>query len=245
MRLKKLFSKLTIFIPLAVATVVNADVLELKDGSVLDGAYKGGTQGTLRFEVKGKIKVVPINDIVALTFTSKTSASTPASATTSANKTGPKTVAAGTSLLVRIAEEIGTHNKTEGQRFTAKLEGNLMAGSVVVAPAGTTVYGRVLKSEKGGIGARKAILELTLTGIMIDGQMRPIKTSTLVGEGKSGGLGRKIIKGAAVGALADGSSGADTGARVGAGIGILGGGKHAGLKSGSLIEFSLTQALSL
>ena len=80
---------------------------------------------------------------------------------------------------------------------------------------------------------------------MIDGQLRTIKSSTLTGEGESGGLGRKILKGAAVGALADGSSGADTGARVGAGIGILGGGKHAGLKSGSLIEFTLAEALSL
>lgn len=239
------------------AGYVNADVLELKDGSVLNGQYKGGTQGTLRFQVDGKMKVVPVIDIMALTFTGEGPAGAPASkasAKTSAaaakasipsESKGPKTVAVGTILLVRTAEEIGTHNKKEGQRFSAKLEAKLMAGSVQVAPAGATVYGRVLKSKKGGIGARKAIIELTLTEIMIDGQLKPIKTSVLKGEGESGGLGRKLLKGAAIGGLVDGSSGAETGAKVGAGIGILAGGKHAGLKSGTLIEFTIAEALNL
>jgi hypothetical protein len=155
-----------------------------------------------------------------------------------------KTVAAGTLLLVRTSEEIGTHNMKEGARFSAKLEAKLMAGKEEVAPQGATVYGRVLKSSKGGIGARKAELELVLTEVMIDGQLVPIKTTVLRGEGESGGLGKKVVKGAAIGALADGSSGAETGARVGAGIGVLGGGGHAGLKSGSLIEFTLTEPLS-
>ena len=75
--------------------------------------------------------------------------------------------------------------------------------------------------------------------------MRPIKTSVLKGEGQSGGIGRKIIKGAAVGALADGNTGADTGARVGASIGILGGGRHAGIQSGSVLEFVLTEPLKI
>lgn len=234
---------------------VYADVLELKDGSVLNGQYKGGTQGTMRFQVKGELKVIPVDEIMALTFTgtpaAKAPAKSPAAATMPAPPAqkkaakGPKVVASGTRLLVRTTEEIGTHNKKEGARFTAKLEAKLMAGDVQVAPAGATVYGRVLKSAKGGIGARKAVLELTLTEIKIDGQLRPIKTTTLTGEGESGGLGRKILKGAAVGALADGSSGADAGARVGAGIGILSGGRHAGLQTGSIIEFTLLDSLSL
>jgi hypothetical protein len=154
---------------------------------------------------------------------------------------GAKSVPAGTTLLIRTAEEIGTHNKSAGQRFTGTLEGNLMAGDVVVAPAGAAVYGRVIKAEKGGIGARKPVLELTLTEIMINGQLKPIKTSILSGEGPSGGAGKKILKGAAVGALVDGNSGAETGAKVGAGIAILGGGKHAGIQSGSLVDFTLEQ----
>lgn len=80
---------------------------------------------------------------------------------------------------------------------------------------------------------------------MIDGLLLPIKTSVLKGEGQSGGLGRKILKGAAVGALNNGNSGADTGARVGASIGILGGGRHAGIQNGSVFEFVLTESLKI
>ena len=233
------------------SVAINADILELKNGNVLDGQYKGGTQGTLRFQTDGQLKVFPVKDVMALSFTGEGSPSAPTSkpdkktqdVTTSTK--GPKNVPAGTALLVRTSEEIGTHNMSEGDRFSARLESKLMAGSVMVAPAGTTVYGRVLRSKKGGIGARKAVLELTLTQIKIDGQLKSISTSVLKGEGASGGLGRKILKGAAVGGLADGSAGADDGARIGAGVGILAGGKHAGIQSGSLIEFTLEESLSL
>lgn len=244
----RLISLVIVLLPFA----VNSDVLELKDGSVLDGQYKGGTQGTLRFQTGGQLKVFPVKDVMALSFTGESTSSTqpavvkPAPVESSAaSSKGSKIVPAGTALLVRTSEEIGTHNMSEGDRFSAKLESKLMAGSVMVAPAGATVYGRVLKSRKGGIGARKAILELTLNQIKIDGQIKSITTSVLKGEGQSGGLGRKILKGAAVGGLADGSAGADSGARIGAGVGILGGGKHAGIKSGTLVEFFLREALSL
>ena len=228
---------------------VAADVLELKNGSVLNGNYKGGTQGTLRFQVGGEIKVISVKDIIALTFTGKSATSSSTAPSTTKAQPQPvnasKSVPVGTVILVRTTQEIGTHNMSEGNKFTVKLEAKLMAGNVQVAPAGATVYGRVLKSKKGGVGSRKAILELTLTEILIDGQLHKIKTNTLVGEGTSGGLGRKILKGVAVGALADGSSGAETGARIGAGAGILSGGKHAGIRSGSIIEFTLIDKFSI
>lgn len=234
------------------AQQVGADVLELKDGTVLNGKYDGGTKGTVRFLVKGQVKAVPVSDVIVLTFTGSSAASgntaapaSPATATLSSAGNPSKAVSVGTKLLVRTTEDIGTNNKKEGERFTAKLEGNIVVDGVTLAPAGSMVYGRVLKSKKGGIGARKAILELTLSEIMVDGKLRPIKTSILTGEGESGGLGKKVVRGAAVGALANGNSGAETGAKVGAGIGILAGGKHAGLKKGSLIEFTLVKALNL
>lgn len=236
---------------LFIGGIVNADIVELKDGSVLNGQYKGGTQGTLRFQVNGQVKVFPVKDVMALTFsggensTSKNISAVPSQAGLPASKGGSREAAAGTVILVRISEEIGTHNKKEGQRFSAKLEAKLMAGNTMLAPVGAKVYGRVLKSKKGGIGARKAILELTITEVMVDGQLRTIKTSTLKGEGQSGGLGRKILKGAVVGKVVDGDQGRDRGARAGAAIGILGGGKHAGLQNGSVIEFRLTEPFSL
>jgi hypothetical protein len=259
MIMKTLVKTLPIF--LAVLTLslstAKADILELKDGKILKGQYMGGTQTTVRFQVSGDMKVVPKEEIVALTFTGEaaSASATPAKTASAATATaaaatkstgkGAKTVPAGTTIMVSTAEEIGTHNKSAGQKFTATLEGKLMAGDTEIAPSGATVYGQVIKSEKGGIGARKPVLELTLTEIMIDGQLKPLKTGNITGEGATGGAGRKIAKGAAIGALADGSKGAETGAKVGAGIAILAGGKHAGLQKGTLIEFVLAQDFTL
>lgn len=153
------------------------------------------------------------------------------------------TVNAGTRILAKTTSGIDTRSKKAGDLFELRLETNLMSGSDVAVPAGSTLYGKVLKSQRGGIGARKAELELTLTGVQINGQLYPIVTSVLAGEGASGGAGRKIVKAAAIGALADGNSGAETGAKVGAGVAILGGGKHAGVASGSLLEWNLMQPL--
>src|SRR2546425_6201294 len=48
-----------------------ADTLELKNGKVLQGKYLGGTQVVLRFEVNGEVQTFNTNEIVALTFTSR------------------------------------------------------------------------------------------------------------------------------------------------------------------------------
>ena len=52
------------------ALAASADTLELKDGRLLRGTYRGGTTDTVRFDVKGDIQVFKVDDIIALTFTS-------------------------------------------------------------------------------------------------------------------------------------------------------------------------------
>ena len=254
MKLSRLIRSGAVLLTISTISVAaSADILELKDGSVVEGRYKGGTQGTLRFQTEGELKVYAVKDVIALTFTGEAPSSSspaavaPSAASGSASAPGKKgtTVPAGTVVLVRMLQEVGTHNMSAGDRFSAELEADLMSGSDRVLPAGTVVYGEVLKSRKGGVGARKAELDLILTQIKIDGQLKPIRSAVLRGEGQTGGLGRKILKGAAAGALADGSDGAETGARIGAGAGIIGGGKHAGIRRGSLVEFILDDPLSL
>lgn len=51
-----------------------ADTLELKDGRVIQGRYLGGTAAVLRFEVNGEVQTFSVTQIVALTFTSGSSA---------------------------------------------------------------------------------------------------------------------------------------------------------------------------
>ena len=49
--------------------VAAADTLELKDGSVVQGRFLGGTQALVRFSVNGQVQTYNVTEIVALTFT--------------------------------------------------------------------------------------------------------------------------------------------------------------------------------
>ncbi len=47
----------------------HADILELKNGNILNGKYAGGTAGTVRIETSAGQQVVETSQIIALTFT--------------------------------------------------------------------------------------------------------------------------------------------------------------------------------
>jgi hypothetical protein len=57
-----------------------ADILELKNGNVLNGKYAGGTTGTVRFETSAGQQVLETPQIIALTFTTPPPAPAPAPA---------------------------------------------------------------------------------------------------------------------------------------------------------------------
>ncbi|HSH15172.1 MAG TPA: hypothetical protein VLD18_04000, partial [Verrucomicrobiae bacterium] len=139
---------------LVLAGPAHADILELKNGSILNGKYVGGTGATVRFEALGSLQVIATSDIIALTFTSSGGAAAapvavpttpppasqpPPAATASAPApvASPKqvTLPAGTLLLVRIKDGISSKNKP-GTPFTTKIEYDLFVGGTKVVPAG-------------------------------------------------------------------------------------------------------------
>jgi hypothetical protein len=78
--------------------------------------------------------------------------------------------------------------------FTASLETNLQAEDMVVAPRGTTVYGRLVQASSAGRMSGSSQLTLELTDIVINGTAQPLLTSTFEVKGK--GEGKKTTKGA-------------------------------------------------
>lgn len=228
------------------SALASADTLELKNGTILKGTFKSGTDTTITFDANGVEGVYQKSDVVELKMggsPATQSEQTIEEPATKSSSTGKLEVPAGTPILIKVSEEVGTHNKSTGDRFKAMLEGNLSVDGNVVAPAGSVVYGKVVRAQKGRI-ARVAELELTLTDININGDIIPLYTSSISGEGPNSGAGKKIVKGALIGALADGSRGSKDGAKIGAGVGILAGGKDAGVRSGTLLEFRLQQAFT-
>ena len=79
------------------------------------------------------------------------------------------TVPAGTRILIRTVDAIDSSKQKTGFRFTASLETNLQAEDKVIAPRGTTVYGRLAQASSAGRMSGSSELTLELTDIVING----------------------------------------------------------------------------
>ncbi len=242
----------------AVASIAQADVLELKNGKVLTGNYVGGTAGTIRFETSQGVQVVEKSQALALTFTSAggaAAAPAPISATAAAAPTAaapapaaPASVSipAGTTLLVRMVDGASSKD-AKGKRFTTTLESDLIVSGRMVAKAGTRVYGRVQDAQEAGRYRGQSMLDLRLTELTIGGSFVPIMTGPYAQAGAKsiGKTARGAAAGAAIGAIADGGDGAAKGAAIGAVASGVKKGQPVVVSPGTLLEFQLQQPVNV
>jgi hypothetical protein len=165
------------------------------------------------------------------------------------------TVPAGTRILIRMIDSVDSEKQKAGYRFTASLETNLQVEDMVVAPRGTTVYGRLTTAKEAGRMSGGAELTLELTDIVINGTANPLLTSTyeLKSKGKGSKTAKRIVGGAGLGALIGGIAGGGTGAAIGLAAGAATGtvvsaatkGQQVSVPSESLLEFRLEQPVTL
>lgn len=165
------------------------------------------------------------------------------------------TVPADTRILVRMVDSVDSSKQKEGYRFTATLETNLQVDDVVVAPRGTTVYGRLTRAESAGRMSGGANLTLRLTDIVINDTAHPLPTSSFSvrSQGKGEKTTRRILGGTGLGAMIGGIAGGGAGAAIGALSGAAAGtavsaakpGQQVLIPSESLLEFRLAQAVHL
>ena len=239
----------------ASASVAPADVLELKNGKVLNGSYVGGTAGTIRFQTSQGVQAFETSQALALTFTGSgvASAAPPAGAAPAVAPApaAPSTagtsisVPAGTKLVVRMLDGASS-NDSKGKRFTTTLESDLIINGQMVAKAGTKIYGRVEGAQKAGRYARKSSLDLRLTELSRGSSFVALVTGPYAqtGEGSLRKTARGAAAGAAIGAISD-----DEDAGKGAAIGAIASGARKGeavvVSAGTLMEFSLQQPVTL
>ena len=250
-------TKLTLLIlaGLGFSLTVRGDILELKNGTILNGKYDGGTAGTVRFNPGTGTQVFESSQVMVLTFTTPAGTvvpATPATVVTPITPAAPAaapaavTLPAGTTLLVRMVDDISSKDKA-GASFSAKLEYDLAVNGVVAVPAGTTIYGKVQSSTQARRATGKSTLDIRLTQMVPAGSPVPIVTSGYqeAGEASIKKAARGAAAGAAIGAIVDGGDGAGKGAAIGATAGAMGRGQTVTIPPGTLLEFTLTQPVSL
>ncbi len=249
---------------LLAASIVRADSLELRNGSLIRGKFTGGTDSEITFLVGSSVQTYNLADIVALRFgaerpdlPTRPASSLPEGpgAVASTQTAAFVTIPAGTRISVRTIDRIDSTKNHVGDRFEASLEEPLMVDGNVVIAKGADVYGRLAESKESGTFTGRSELQLELTGIVVNGQTIPLVTGEYEMTGKSRGAStaKRTIGGAAVGsiigALAGGGKGAAIGAGVGGGAGagseIITKGDQVKVPSETLLDFTLQQDVSV
>ncbi len=249
------------------AVAARADSLELKNGSLINGKFMGGTQTSITFQVGSSAQSYDVDDIRALRFdfeAQNTSPSVPSNHPSSPPAIGEDevaksvpsvTIAAGTRILIRTIDAIDSTRNHVGDRFQASLEQPLWVDGNIVVPKGADVYGRLDESKETGTFAGRSQLKLQLTEIVVNGQTLPLVTGEYEVSGKSKGesTAKRTVGGAAIGsiigALAGGGKGAAIGAGTGAGVGagseIITKGDQVKIPSETLLDFTLQQSVTI
>ena len=213
------------------ASITWADSLELKNGSLIEGKFLGGTESEITFQVGSSVQTYNLADIVALKFDSETAASDmPTRPTRSlssqsgmvdnADMKTPAyvTIPAGTVICVRTIDSIDSTQNHVGDRFQASLEEPLMVDGNVVVPKDAYVYGRLVESKESGTFTGRSQLRLELTGIVVNGQTVPVVTGEyeLTGKSRGASTAKRTVGGAAVGSIIGALAGGGKGAAIGA-----------------------------
>jgi len=228
---------------LVVVAGVSADTLHLRSGQNIEGTFLGATTSQIKFVGSdGQFKVYPLSAVEGLSFAVPPPPPPPEPRETPTSVTVP----AGTPIDVRMVDSLDTSQTKTGALFTATLDSNLVANGVVVARKGTTVHGKVTKSENARRLSGKSELQLELVNIVINGAAHPISTSGFQQKGKSEGgqTAKKVVGGAGLGAIigaisGDAGKGAAIGATAGLGIAAVKKGEPIRVPSETLLEFAL------
>lgn len=252
--MKPSLSCLTILCLICLAPTARADVLELKNGTVLNGKYMGGTTAVIRFETEAGVKAIETSQAIALTFTTPATATSlpaidvstaaaPAGTLSPTVQSKSVTLPSGTMLLVRMMDSVSSRNPP-GTPFTTRLEYDLGANGTVAVKGGTIIYGQILDSTQARRVAGRSTLDLHLTRMVIGGQPVSLLTS---GHKEAGAASiAKAAKGAGAGAAIGAIAGdAGKGAAIGATAGALMRGQTITIPPGALLEFTLLQPVTI
>jgi BON domain len=143
------------------------------------------------------------------------------------------TVQPGTTLAVRLVDNIDSETAQPGETFRATLDSPLAVDGEVVIPEGYDVQGHVVDVKSAGKFEGRSLLALQLDRIQVGSKYYTISTNKYQREGASRTkntvekVGAGSVIGAIIGGIAGGGKGAGIGAAAGGG---LGGGVQAATK---------------
>lgn len=161
----------------------------------------------------------------------------------------------GTPLRIRLDQTIDVKHSHAGERFHGVIAEPVIVNGATAIPSGSFASGEILEAHRRGHFKGRSILELTLTGIDVNGHHYHINTATDVrtkkGKGKrsaafiGGGAGLGML----VGGVATGGVGLLVGGLAGGGAGTLGaaftGNRDIKIPAETVMTFRLAEPIEL
>jgi hypothetical protein len=150
----------------------------------------------------------------------------------------PVTVAAGSTVTIRMIDGVDSAVNTAGEIFHASLDAPLVVDDQVVVPKGADVYVRLSNASSAGRMTGKSELHLELIKLEYQGRSYPLVSSTysLSGSSRGKNTAEKVGGGAALGAIIGALAGGGKGAAIGAGVGAGAGGVYQGATKGKQVK---------
>lgn len=230
------------------AATAFADTLELKNGTVLEGKYLGGTAETVRFETSAGMQIISYDQIKNMNVGSSAGAA-PAAAAPAAPAPAPATktvtIPAGTPLMVQFRDSVSSQS-APGASFSSVLQHDLVANGVVVVKAGTVIHGKVQSASQAKRARGTSTLDVRLVQMVVNGTPVPISTGSYVQQGEN--ETRKTVAAAGVGAIignnANGGGHSGGGAAWGVAAASLRPGQTLTIPPGAIVEFALSSPVT-
>jgi hypothetical protein len=249
---------------LAVAAVLPADVLTLKDGRKIEGAYLGGSSRQIRMAVGDEVKTFDLTEAVSLQFGAPAAEPAPAAppekpaATPQAQAAAAASAAeipAGTQIVVRMIDAVDSETDKIGQTYRAAVDEPVVVNGQEVIPKGADAAVKLIDDKQAGKLTGKTEIRLDMVSITVNGRQVDVLTSDVVQSTASrtkstaAVVGGTAALGAIIGAIAGGGRGAAIGATSGAGAGaavqVLTKGPKVKVPSESRLSFTLEQPVRL
>lgn len=253
----------------------SADQLTLRNGSVVQGTYLGGTARQVRMDVNGGIQTYEIDQVRSISFVDDGYQQAPppppppgpAPSDYSSRNAPPAqsypgsrgqlgiTIPADTTVTVRMIDAVNSQTTRVGQTFRASIDEPIVVDGRQVIPRGADVITKLVDDQKSGKLQGRTALTMALVSISVNGQMVDV-TSTDVrtasssrGARTAGVVGGGAAVGAIIGALAGGGKGAAIGATSGAALGgaseVLTNGQQVKIPSETRLTFRLQSPVQI
>jgi len=230
-------------------SICSADTIYFNNGAELDGTILERNTQTVTINIDGTNTTYAMRDVKNIVVLEISTPPPPPPPSQGVQEESLYiTLPAGTIIHTVMSTTLSTKQHKAGHQFKMVLDNDIVYKGVVVATRGSDVYGVVTESKQAGRIAGKSSMMIELAALSIDNQRVLIHTNKINAMNESGqgkNTAGKVARGAAIGGLVDGKSGARTGVKVGAGAAVLTRGQATSIPSGTILDFRLSSDVEI